>query len=229
MWVEVQSLRLLVERNGVLFNIAKVALGKADASLYIIPSTPSEGEGYAGLMKVPEHGQHNTWTYSRQLAGLPIRVTLHESGRCHASAGDRQTEPTWGRSLFYDEVAHVATISCFNVGGLPAVETLRGPPRLDVVFKSADLDWTAIHIPVFVCPDDSPAVWKRVAVRMTPDGRPRPLYLVLGGRLEQEPANNRDGGVLVVAGWGPGDDQRPLTGVYGITSPAHPSSTTTLP
>jgi hypothetical protein len=52
-------------------------------------------------------------------------------------------------------------------------------------------------------------------------GRPRPLYVAIGGRSTVEATHNRDAGVIVIAGWGPGakHDSRPLNGIYGATSP----------
>lgn len=220
----VDRIRLLVERDGRLHKVANLAWSSSDVSLYITPYAPLGGEGHAGMMRVPGPGQASTWDYSRQAVGTPVRVALHESGRCHAEAGGSRSEPTWGRSLFYPDIAHIASISCFEVNGLPTVDVPKGPPQLDVVMRHAGEEATACHVGLFVCPDEVERPWEKFRITFERPGRERPLYLAVSARETAEAPDNRDGGVLVVAGWGPGDDSRPVGGVYGVTSPAKGAS-----
>jgi hypothetical protein len=215
----VNAIRLLVERDGTLYKMVRLDWSNSDVSLYITPYVPEGGTGYAGQMKVPAPGDAATWDYARQASGVPVKVSLHESGRSHSSAGGEHSQPTWGRPLFHPEQAHIATVSCFNVEGLPTVSVPRSLPQPDIVMRGSEHPWTAVHVPIFVCPDEEAASTHRFWITMTRPGRARPLLVGIGGRSTFEPEGNRDGGVLVYAGWGPGNDPRPLVGVYGVTSP----------
>jgi hypothetical protein len=222
----IKGLRLLVERDGTFHRLALLSWSNTDASIYIFPTVPAGGSGFAGQLRIPAPGDKNTINYSRQCVGTPVEVGLHESGRCHAKAGSQQCEPAWGRKLFDDDdVAHVATISCFSLDGMETVQAPRSlPPKPDLVLTGSDPAWTAIHVPLFVCPDEAAAQKFKYWLTLARVDRPRPLYVAIGGRSTVEPPDNRDAGVLVMAGWGPGaaSDSRPLNGVYGATSPLPP-------
>jgi hypothetical protein len=216
----VKSLRFIIGRQGTLFKVAQLSFGKNDQSIYITPYVPAGGTGYVGQMKIPAPGQSGTWDYSRQASGTPVRVTLHESGRCHATAGGSSTPPVFGRPLQHDSRAHVATIVCFDLTGLPTIRQPRGGSTPDVLLLATDAEWTSLHIPLYVCPDPQSAAvaWMKMSVTMTRDNS-TPLILGIGGRTGPESAEGLGSGVLVLAGWGPGNDDRPLTGIYGVTSP----------
>jgi hypothetical protein len=48
----------------------------------------------------------------------------------------------------------------------------------------------------------------------------RPLYIAIGGRLQYAPEQENGEGPVVIAGWGLGNDARPLNGIFAVAAPA---------
>lgn len=218
--IPIKSLRVLLERDGVIFKVAKVAFSQKDVSVYVMPYQYEGGHGFGGQMMIPGPGKSNSWNFTRQLTGEPVKVSIHESGRTHAQIGALMTEPVWGRGLFHDEVSHVATISCFSPVGLPEVVEPRGAPQADIVLRTGENDWTSVHVPLFVCPDIDTASNHIAYITLNRSDRERALYLAIGARVENAPSEQLGKGVLVFTGWGPGNDHRPLNGIYALSAPA---------
>jgi hypothetical protein len=216
--IEIIDFRLLLNWDGTLYKLARIVFSKSDVSFYIIPYAPDGGTGFAGQMMIPAPGQSNSVNFSRQLEGLPVRVSIHESGRCHAAAGTEKTQPAWGRSLFYDEIAHIATVLTGAPTTLPVASEARGGSHPDIVFTPGLDGYNSVHVPLFVCPDEATAKQHVIYVTLARPGKPRPLYLALGGRIDNMNLDSPEAGVVVMAGWGPGNDPRPLNGIFAVTT-----------
>ena len=148
-----------------------------------------------------------------------MRVTLHGSGRCHATAGNRSTPPVFGRPLHYDERAHVATIACFDLAGLPTVREPRGGATTDVPLAATDPEWTSAHIPLTRVPGRR---GRQSAENVGHDDAGRPAAAHSWHRWSYRPGQACGESRLrgrCASRLGSGNDDRPLTGMYGATSP----------
>src|SRR5664280_685426 len=94
----VKKVRFMLESEDSTYKVATVAFGQSDASLYIFPGEYESGEGFAGQLMVPAPGGSNSFNFTRQQSGYPLKMTIHESGRTHAEAASGEVEPAWGRT-----------------------------------------------------------------------------------------------------------------------------------
>ena len=220
--MNLSKLRLLAEVEGKFYKLARLGWAANDASIYVLPYLPEEDAvAYAGLMKVPAPGESGTFDMSRQLKGKKLaKLSLHESGRTHGSLDVGDTPPVFGRPLTDPLCGHIATIFTTDVTGQPTVETPRGAPDLDVVFRPSIVDSVAINLALVIHASDEAAKTNGAKCWLTLN-RPtisRPLVVGVHGRIPDLPPGD---GVVVFGGWGPGNDPRPLTGVY-VTTDAEP-------
>lgn len=215
----VKKVRLVVESVDGTYEVATVAFGQSDASLYIFPGEYESGEGFAGQLMVPAPGGSNSFNFTRQQSGYPLKLTIHGSGRTHAEAASGEVQPAWGRALIHDEVSHIATVQVFSPLGLPEVagpSTARIP---HVIARLTGQEWTSARFLLHVCPDEASANEFGVYVTLVRPTLPRPLYLAFECRVNNQPDSEMGTGVLVLGGWGPGAkvDSRPLNGVIVVS------------
>jgi hypothetical protein len=217
--VSLGKLRLLAEVNGTFYKVARIGWAANDASIYVLPYLPArDAVAYAGLMKVPAPGESGTFDMSRQLRGTrQPKLSLHESGRTHGSLDVGDTPPVFGRPLTDPLCGHVATIFTTDVTGQPTVETPRGGPDLDVVFRPSIADSAAVNLALVIHASDDAAKANGAKCWLTLNRLTisRPLVVGVHGRVPSLPAVK---GVVAFGGWGPGNDPRPLTGVYVTTA-----------
>lgn len=76
----VKKVRFVVESEDRTYEVATVAFGRSDASLYIFPAEYENGEGFAGQLMVPAPGGSNSFNFTRQQSGYPLKLTIHGSG-----------------------------------------------------------------------------------------------------------------------------------------------------
>ncbi len=221
--VTVSSLRLLVERAGRFYKLARLGWSKKDTSVYLILYVPVGGRSYAGVTNVPAIGDPPaTFNYGDQVcgAGMP-KVSLHESGRCHAEIDGVKTNAVKGRDVFHGAGGHIASVTCFSVAGLPTVLSPKGPPKYDVALSSADPTWTATHVSLHICPTLEHAEKHHFSVVLARPGRPRPLLIGVSGNPTAEPSENQNLGVTAIAGWGPGESGS-VPGIFATTTGPEP-------
>jgi hypothetical protein len=145
---QISGLRLIAEHEGTYYKVARFQWSNSDASLYVLPYVPVGGTAYAGIMKIPDHDQGaSNFDYARQLEGDHPKLSLHEYGRCHASVGDKQTNPVWGRQLHHEGGGHIATIECCAPEGLPTIQHPSGPPEVDLVMEADGTGWHGLRVP----------------------------------------------------------------------------------
>jgi hypothetical protein len=112
---------------------------------------------------------------------------------------------------------HVATIFTTDVTGQPTVETPRGAPDLDVVFRPSIAGSAAVNLAIVIHASAAAAEANGAKCWLTLN-RPtisRPLVVGVHDRIPDLPPVK---GVVAFGGWGPGNDPRPLTGVYVTTA-----------
>jgi hypothetical protein len=218
--VDLTAVRLLVAHENRLHKLARLAWSNKDVSLYVLPYLPKGGTAHAGVMKIPgPAGPPSTWNYTGQVDGSGgPKLTLHSSGRCHGEVDGVHGPPVWGRPLTGREGGHIASITCFSVEGLPEVTVPSGPPSADIVLQSSDPSSTATNVALFVLTSDRKDDEYHFVLTFRREGLDAPVRIGIRARVTTEPSGNRDPGVLVMAGWGPGDTgDRPLTGVFVVT------------
>lgn len=216
----VSKIWLVAETEGCSYRLATIAFGKSDASLYITPGKYVGGQGFAGQLMVPAPGDSNTFNFTRQKSGYPLKITIHESGWTHATAATGEVEPAFGRALLHHEVSHIATVQVFSLVGLPQVEdpgTARCP---HVSMRLTGMEWTSARVLLYVCPDQASARTFGTYVTLVRPRLPRPLYLAFESRVNYQPDSEKGAGVLVLGGWGPAakDDSRPFNGVVVVST-----------
>jgi hypothetical protein len=217
----VKGLRLLLSADGTFFKVARIAWSASDASVYVLPYVPPGGIAYAGVMKIPGPGGTSQTQVHRQFQGDNPKLSFHEHGRNHASVSGGATSPIWGRGLLSDADGHFATVTSFDVRGLPTVEAPRkSGSELDVVLLPSVAESYAVNVALYVClTEEDAARLGKMWLTLQREGRPRPLYVAIGVRIPDPPTEAAEGGVVAFGGFGPGDDARPQTGVYVATAP----------
>src|ERR1019366_4162553 len=147
----VKKLRLLLSADGTFFKLARITWSAGDASVYVLPYVPPGGIAYAGVMKIPSPGGTSQTQIQRQFQGDNPKLSFHEHGRNHASVSGGSTSPIWGRGLLDGADGHFATITSFDVRGLPTVEAPRkSRSELDVVLLPSVVGSYAVNIALYV-------------------------------------------------------------------------------
>lgn len=221
--VTVSSLRLLVEREGTFYKLARLGWSQKDTSVYLMLYVPVGGQSYAGVVNVPSiGGPPATFNYGGQLCGTGMpKLSLHESGQCHAEVDGVKTKPVKGRDVFHGAGGHIASVTSFSVVGLPIVVSPKGPPKLDIPLTSSDPTWTATHVSLHICPTPEDARGHHFSVALARPGKPRPLLIGVSGQPTAESPENHNPGVTAIAGWGPGES-RSVPGIFATTTGAEP-------
>lgn len=219
--VPIKGLRVLVDHRGELRKLARLGWTKRDASFYIIPYATRSRRGWVGTTELA-FGDSTTVDFTTGVEGAKPKVSVHESGLTHATVDGHVTPDVAGQPLHDDAGGHVATIITFNPEGLPPIAVARGAPRADLVVTSERGTgdwWDGVRVALFVYTQPERATEKKAYITFRRPGSVPPLYVSLGVFGEQHPADNREPGVVVLAGWSPGDrgvgDPTPL--VYAVT------------
>lgn len=221
--VPVEGVRILVDQQGGLRKLLRIAWSDADASIFLIPYVPGRGIVYGGIASTPDPGTPHTFSFDGQLCGDWGKVSLHQSGRVHAtvrSAGELiRSPPITALPLDHLADGQVATVSCFNPEGLPEVLDAQGPPDTDLVLTSNDVDWTATQIPIFVTSDPNRFEDHHFRLCFRRATLKSPLYVTLRPRSESHPPENREGGISILA-WGLAGPTSSSDLVFVVTAPS---------
>jgi hypothetical protein len=167
---------------------------------------------------VPAPGGRNTIHFNRQLQGNRPKLSLHESGRCNAAVDDGQEVSVFGRSLVGPVPGHIASITSFDPTRQPQVAKPKGFPNPDFVLQPSVPGSLATIVALHVCASEEDAKARHCRYWLTLRRPERTLLLGVSARIPEAPVEPQVAGVVVIGGWGPGSDDRPLTGVYVSTA-----------
>ena len=202
---DIRELRLLVEHEGDLKRLCKLAFTKSDASIYVIPYAAG-GRYFYGDQTLEEREVEKTFDFTEQLSTSERIPKLSiQRGRVHVEADSARAGPLWGPSLPHLRGEHVATVTADSFAGLTRHEQtprLSGAERDFVLLadRSVESGRVAIYVngkePRFV---RSCELFLTLA-RPTLTG---PLYVGLG-TIGQLPLGGSDSsGITVIGGWNP--------------------------
>jgi hypothetical protein len=92
--VTIKDLRLLIRHRGELRKLARLAWSNFDASFYVMPYGTDGRRGWVGKIPIPE--EPFTFDATTGTEGAEPYVSLHESGRTHASVKGFRTGDAMG-------------------------------------------------------------------------------------------------------------------------------------
>ncbi|GGJ11133.1 hypothetical protein GCM10010121_021870 [Streptomyces brasiliensis] len=201
----------------------------SDASLYIRPYL---GGGWTAKGAVePSVAPNSTTTMTaqrhRDAKFGEAKLSLHHSGQTHAYVGPREKQfrlpPIQGPRLDDPSGGHIATITCFDLAGLPMLDRplSTAGPQVDVVAPAPGEETSRLHVALFSGTDEEamsaryPFLRSAPVLRFDRMGMEKPLFF--GLRARHFPGNPQPGpGVSVMGGWGPGAQEEEAIGLVSV-------------
>src|SRR6266851_3434512 len=209
----IRELRVLVSFEGQVRSLCKLVFTKTDASIYVVPYAPTNKYS-VGTHTLGDNELSATFSVdeARDYEAAP-KISFHESGRVHASAGVARVGPLYVPPLPDWRGAHLGTVVASHAATLPE---FRGTPRI----AGPERDWT-LHLREPVVSGAVAFYVNGAESRFDADcpltfalarrALSRPLYVGLCPRA-QDPLTARDqvgGGVIAIGGWTPGREGAP--------------------
>ncbi|MGV9343114.1 hypothetical protein [Streptomyces sp. NPDC003688] len=208
-----------------------------DASLYIRPFV---GIGWTAKGSVestlaPNAASTITAQRHRNVKFGQAKLSLHHTGQTHAYIGPYQAKyrlpPVQGLPLDDPSGGHIATITCFDLAGLPLLNRPLSstPPDIDFVVPGPGQGTAKLNVALFSGTDEQamraryPFLQDSVLLRFDREDMPTPLFFGLRSDYAPGPPQPTPG-VIVVGGWGPGasaNDPIPMVSVW--VGPDEPS------
>jgi hypothetical protein len=137
--------------------------------------------------------------------GRKPKISLHQSGRAHAKAKGTPLYLGACSPLWDTEGGHIATILTFDLDSLPPFTSEpQGQPHVDALLN-IDPNWTSVRVALYAFSDVSRAKRYSTYLTLVRPGLPGPLHVALGLHGDRHGPDNRDPGVVALAGWGHGE------------------------
>lgn len=214
-----ETIRIVSAYDGGFAQVAHLSwappTNPGDASLYIRPFI---GAGWTAKASVGTAAPNATTTVAAQLQHEATwdkpKLSLHHTGQTHAYVGagpGYRTQPLCGPRLDDPAGGHVATITCFDLAGLPLLDRplSADPPHIDFLTRGPGEGTAKLHVSLYSGSDEDamreryPFLRSAALLRFDRVGMPKPLFFGLRavgfpGPPEPPP------GVSIVGGWGPG-------------------------
>lgn len=206
-----RELQVLVRRDQRLYRKCKIAVSRADASLYLFPYAAS-GRYHYGTQALGEGQAELTFDYTTQAATDRVpKISIHESGQVHIRVpGGEDVGPLFVPPLAEWRGQHLATVTVDAFGALPPFDrsVRTSGPRFDLVLgvpEGEESGRLAIYAngerPTFAMPPEIEPTAVLTMRRPSLDG---PLHLALYA-LGQPPLEHEDDPpkATVICGWDP--------------------------
>ncbi|MGW0944510.1 hypothetical protein ACWD4O_18475 [Streptomyces sp. NPDC002623] len=235
----IESIRIVAAHEGDFAQVAHLSWAQPpksredDASLYIRPFI---GDGWTAYGSVDHGVAPNSTTEvqadrQRNAKFDELKMSLHGSGQTHVYVGPHHREyrlpPVTGRELHDPAGGHIATITSFDLTGLPllARPLSTTPPDIDFVVPGPGEGTAHLKVVLYVGTDESamreryPFLVNAHLIRFDRPGLPTPVFFGMHCPHVPGPRKNTPG-VNVVGGWGPGAKQdQPIPVVSIWTTP----------
>ena len=195
--------RLCIRLADRIAKVARLAWSDADASIYVIPYPGPAKTSFAGVYEsrlgsttLPFEGQLEA------VGGDTPKVSIHESGICHAQLGAERSGRARGPRLHHG-TGHIATIQTFRPDLLPTLATPPSSqgPVIDVVATPPSTPWTSLRFVLSVIDPASHPLNGPWAVLNLARAKGTDLHIRIASVSDYEPHNDGEG-VVVLAGWG---------------------------
>lgn len=213
-----------------------------DASLYIRPFVGIgwTAKGSVETALAPNVASTVTAQRHRNVEFGQAKLSLHHTGQTHAYVGPHKKNhrlPPVQVPLDDPSGGHMATITCFDLAGLPLLDRPLSstPPHIEFVVPGPGRGTAKLNVALFSGTDEQamraryPFLQGAVLLRFDREEMPTPLFFGLRSGYAPGPPQ-RTPGVIVVGGWGPGasvNDPIPMVSVW--VGPDDPSSPPGLP
>jgi hypothetical protein len=202
----IREIRIIIQNQGVLRKLFKVAFSQKDASLYFFPYGP-KGKYYYGNQSMQEYEIKQTFSFIDQFHAEKIpKLSIHESGQIHIYCGKNALAgPLCTLPLNEWRGEHIATLSTDTLDSLAEhkKEIKTTGPEIDYIIPSDDSVESA-RIAVY-CNGQSPIFDYRhgFAVHLKRPTLQFPLYVGFTPIPQSPLAKKPNGGITVIAGWNP--------------------------
>ena len=203
---DISEIRLLIEHEGQLRRLCKLAFSKSDASIYVFPYART-GSFFFGSRSMPERHFKDSFPFKQQLSSDQVpKISIHESGQVHVTSKGIRAGPLQIPPLSSLRGEHIATVSADEFSVLAE---FRGSPklrgrRIDHVISVSE-NVKSGRIAVYVAGDRAAFQAPNCPLVVTVK-RPtlaNPIYVGLKP-ISQNPIGHPAGeGVIAIAGWDP--------------------------
>ncbi|MGW6244396.1 hypothetical protein [Streptomyces sp. NRRL F-5193] len=235
----IETVRIIAAHDGGFAQIAHLSwappTNPGDASLYIRPYV---GEGWTAYGSVtpavaPDQSVNVEAERHRDAKFGELKMSLHGSGQTHVYIGPRtknnRLPAVTGRPLHDPSGGHIASITCFDLSGLPLVQApSTQAPDLDLVVPAPGEGGTSkLNVALFSGTDEEamrakhPWLTTGPLLRFDRTGLPTPVFFGLRCGYFPGPRTSTPG-VTVIGGWGPGaqpSDPVPMVSIWAAPDP----------
>jgi hypothetical protein len=201
-----------------------------DASLYIRPyvGVGWTAKGSVDTALAPNAASAVAAERHRNARFDQAKLSLHHTGQTHAYIGPHNAKyrlpPVKGLALDDPSGGHIATITCFDLAGLPLLgrPLSSTPPHIEFVVPAPGQGTAKLNVALFSGTDEQamraryPFLQGTALLRFDRENMPTPLFFGLRAGYAPGPQQSTPG-VVVVGGWGAGasmDDPIPMVSVW---------------
>lgn len=206
----VRELRLLVDLDGDVRSICKLAFSNRDASLYLFPYAPS-GRYYYGDRSMKDVEFEDTFRFTDDNFSERVpKLSIHESGQVHIKSSGITAGPLYIEPLSEWRGKHFASVSVDEFDILDKFEgsISKTGAKLDIVIPTPNVIKSGRFVfylagdrPAFVEPDCS------FVISMMRETINRPIFIGIQPKAQEPIGEPKGQGIIVLAGWRQSHDQ----------------------
>jgi len=205
----IHDCRFLIEVQGDYKKVCRIAFGRKDASLYLLPYGRQErylwGEG-----TIPEGTTTATFPHANPAGEVDKpKLSIHESGQVHVKLGEAyKAGPLRAKPLWEFRGKHLAGLTIDSIESLPSAGKPKPKPKSPyLVLGARDIQQTrrfAIYANGAEPNFDFPV---KAKITMNRAGLPSPLHIGITTFQQAPLTSGEEGGVTIICGWNPDDDE----------------------